>query len=102
MPDVLNHLLHRRIRQAERVHDYAQIYFDDGAILNIFNSFSVAGGEVADLNGSEVIDVHSDEAAISLLLSDAKSIRVGMADADYRGPEALEYITVDGGRVIWP
>lgn len=102
MPEVIEQLLHRRIKKAERIHDYAQIYFDDGAVLNIFNSLSVTGGEFADLTGSEVIGVNSGEVAINLLLSNGRSVRVGMTDDDYQGPEAMEYITADGTRIVWP
>lgn len=101
MSEVIEQLLHQRINKIEEIHDYVQIHFANGAILNIFNTFSVSGGELVDLIGSEISGVNTNEIEANLLLSKGGAIHVGMTDADYVGPEAMEFIAANGARVIW-
>lgn len=104
MSQILSKLVHRHVEQVRHVHDYVQLRFDDGAILNVFNSATVSGGRPDDLSslvGVEVAEVSSTNTNVCLVMADGNVLTVGMADADYRGPEAMEYIAADGGRVVW-
>lgn len=101
MSEILDRLLHRRILRVERVHDYMQIYFDDCSILNIFNTVRISGGQLGELTNCEIMGSDSDAATASLLLSNGGAIHIGISDADYSGPEAMEYIPASGLRIVW-
>lgn len=101
MPESLDFLSNRFINKIEKVHDYVQIHFNDGSCLNIFNDFSVSCDQFGDLIGCEVVEIIIDESAISFSLSSGVAIRVGMVDADFHGPEAMEYIPITGPSVVW-
>lgn len=105
MSEAAKRLVGRRIESAERVHDYVQLRFDDGGILNIYNPVSITGGADAGLLSllrSYITAVRVDDEAIRWFLSNGTSIQVSMRDADYRGPEAMQYVAVDGAIVVWP
>ena len=105
MPNILGLLVGRKIQKAEMIHDYLQLWFDNGSLLNIFNVFIVMGFEIRNLSeivGCEVVTVDVGNAEIAIVFVDEKSIRIGMSDSDYQGPEAMEYIGVGGERVVWP
>jgi len=99
-----DHIAGRTVKSAATVHDYMQIYFDDGTILNIFNRIRAPAIDDILLAGL-VHETVSDEIAcadtILLRFSSGKSLEIGMSDADYRGPEALELIESDGKRIVW-
>jgi hypothetical protein len=104
MLDTFNLLMGRRIQKAEMVHDYLQLWFDNGVVLNIFNAFTLIGFVAYDLSqlvGCEVGSVVARDNAVEIVLMGGKLIRVGMADSDYQGPEAMEYIGVDGECIVW-
>ena len=106
MPNAVGLLRGLKIQKAEMVYDYLQLWFDNGVGLNIFNVFTVTGGCVADnlsqLVGCEVCSVDISYIAVRIVLATgAKSIRVGMSDCDYHGPEAMEYIGTGGERIVW-
>ena len=101
MPESLDYLRNRFIHRIEKIHDYVQIYFDDGSVLNIFNDFSIGCSKFGDLIGCEVVEIVINESDIYFSLSKGITIRVGMVDADFYGPEAMEYIPTTGPSVVW-
>jgi len=101
MSTKLQELVNKHIKRAQKVHDYFQLYFVDGTILNIFNSYSIIDGSDMDLSGYEIVAVNSDVNTVNLVLSPQGTIQVGMKDSDYRGPEAMEYIATNGAYVVW-
>jgi len=94
----------RVIKSASIVHDYVQLNFDDGSILNVFNQIrtpTINDGFVAWLANKRVLEDITNKDVIILRLSGGDSVEIGMSDADYRGPEALELIEADGKRIVW-
>ncbi len=87
------HLTDKVIATFQRIHDYAQVHFEGGSLLNIFNDFAVLDVAESSLAGSRVTALEWGAEFVRLHLAPAGSIRVGMAGADYRGPEALQYIS---------
>lgn len=89
---------------ASRVHDYAQIEFKSGDLLNIFNSFTINGEGSADMQvvvGKTVTDVRENEASLRLEFEGIQLV-VGLTDDAYSGPESLEFIPAGGGsRIVW-
>lgn len=97
-------LLLKKVSRAEHVHDYVQLQFDDGTILNIFNRYSLTPAErddIARLVGTTVSAAELIERSERLRFSDGTLLRIGMMDSDYNGPEAIEVIDHDGRRVVW-
>lgn len=105
MSGMFSKLKCRYIERAEKIHDYVQLRFDDRAILNVYNRFSIddnPNGDLSSLIGLMLTDTSSSDIAINLFLSGEKTFRIGMLDADYSGPEAMEYIASDGQRIVFP
>ena len=99
----LRRLVGQRVSVVERVHDYVQLRFSNGDLLNVYNDFSLSGatgGDLATLANCVVEDVQADDRFLTFVFSE-KSLQVGLVDAAYRGPEAIEYIAADGGRIVW-
>ena len=102
MSPVSEKLLQKRVTRFEHVHDYTQIYFHDGSVLNIFNAFTIKNGNPATLIEKSVAEVHSDLKSIKIIFSHQDEIRVGMEESDFNGPEAMELIEADNSRFVWP
>jgi hypothetical protein len=105
MRNMLGLLVGRKIVRAEKVHDYLQLWFDNGALLNIFNLFTVSNGLAEGyslLIECEISSVGVSDEAVEFAFMDGKCLHVGMADSDYQGPEAMEYVGVNGERIVWP
>ncbi len=93
-----------RIRKAEVIHDYLQLSFEDGAVLNVFNAYTVVGASPDNLSiilESKISGVFVENESIDMEFSNGVVIRISMKESDYRGPEAIEYVGVDGVRTIW-
>lgn len=104
MSDALEGLCGRKIQKIEYIHDYVQLIFDGGEILNIFNALTVQGCPPEDLSqflGSELCFVSVSKNSVSFVFNGGKSVCVGMSDEDYRGPEAIEYLGANGERIVW-
>lgn len=104
MPNMLGYLMGRRIVKAKKVHDYLQLWLDNGALLNIFNLFTVSGSVTDDFSqliGCEICSVVESNIAVEIVFLNGKLLRVGMADSDFQGPEAMEYVGVGGEIIVW-
>jgi hypothetical protein len=103
MDRVLDGLLGQSVSWADSVHDYVQLRFGNGDLLNVYNKFLVDGlgnPGLADLVGCVVEGVLADEGQVVLAFG-AVSLRVSLLEASYQGPEAIEYIPLTGDRVVW-
>lgn len=102
MGSCLDHLVGSTVKNAIRVHDYHQLFFEEGAILNVYNDFEVSGGEgVGSLEGAKVEGVEDTEDAAALRFSGEKSLRIDLRDAAYSGPEALALRMPGKPVVVW-
>ena len=102
MSDYIRDMLNKTILDVEDVHDYVQIRLSENSGLNIYNKFSMIDSDRASLPGRRIASVRSGDDCISIFLSPKGTIRVSIKDADFRGPEAMEYVAANGARVIWP
>jgi hypothetical protein len=95
-------LIDKHIDRIGITFDYLQLLFTDGTILNIFNTYSIVDAVDPDLAGYEIAAVKHDMEIITLFLLPAGTIKIGLHDSDYRGPEAMQYIREGGPCVVWP
>jgi len=102
MPNMLDQLNHKRIKSTKIFYDYIQIYFDDNSILNIYNSYSINGIGLRKLRNFTISEATAQPDNILLTLSPRGSIKIGMKDSDYRGPEAMGYIGPNDLHIVWP
>lgn len=104
MINILHQLVGQSVRKVVPLHDYLQIYFDQGGILNIYNRYQIfvrCEGDVLSFVEKKATDIMEEPKAITFTFGADHSIRVFLLDADYRGPEAMEFIEKDGSRSIW-
>lgn len=103
MTSALAPLVGRYVTVADVVHDYIQLRFDNGDILNIFNEYGlegIGGFDVQALVGRRVASVSVQPQEVRVQL-DGVQLRVSLLDAAFRGPEAIEYIPASGCPVVW-
>lgn len=99
----LSALSGRCISAIDEVHDYLQLNFDNGDVLNVYNAYSLetrSGHGVRSLVGRRVTVVSEDAKEVRLEL-DALRLCIDLSNAAFRGPEAIEYIPKTGSRVVW-
>lgn len=100
---ILDGLLGQNLILVRKVHDYVQLQFGNGDLLNVFNEFSIEGGcgsELVDLMGLNVnaVTIAHDEVCLKL----GKAVlRVSLREEAFSGPEAVEYIPATGSRIVW-
>jgi hypothetical protein len=94
----------RVVKRACKFHDYIQLYFDDGSILNIFNRVvepASSDNHLESLANTTLLKVSLKEGVISFAFSNGKQLGIGISDTDYQSPEALEFINAQGRRIVW-
>lgn len=87
-------MIGKRVVGVTRIHDYAQLLFNDHAVLSIYNKY------IGDLNGLMNKTVISMEKAIDkwiIEFSDGLTLQIGMADDDFNGPEAFALVDEKAG-----
>ena len=92
------------VTEVGKVHDYLRIGFEDGSWLNIFNRFEIDGGDISALDrikGQRLVSVNEIPEAIEFTFGYRITIRVGMTEADFLGPEAMVYADADGKTLVW-
>lgn len=97
-------LLQKKIGRVGRVHDYLQLHFDGGIIVNIFNRYCFVPEECGDLSrllGASVVEHRRSDEFELLKFSEGSALKIGLSDGDYIGPEAIEIIESDGTRIVW-
>lgn len=102
----LKALLGSRIVKAEVVEDYLQLWFDDGAVLNVYNEHEITGpaGKVHhsdDLLNASLVQVNENGPQIRLTFSNRLDLSIDMSEEGYLGPEAIELNREDAPTVVW-
>lgn len=102
MTDPLQQLVGHPVKSASTVHDYVQLHFGNGAVLNIYNRIETIGRWI-DLPGVTLTSV-TDRRPIGIQIEFANGVEIliGLSDEDFNGPEAMELIPPYGPRVVWP
>ncbi len=100
----LSALVGQRVAAAGRVHDYVQLRFDQGDVLNVFNVFDLRdehGPVTLDHLVGVSIETVDDERDFVRLAAGAIALRVDLTQNSFVGPEALHYIPTCGEQVVW-
>lgn len=100
---VLSPLVGRRVVTVEAIHDYIQLGFDSGDVLNVFNLYRIEGSGDSDVHaliGQCLAAIFTQPWEVRLELGQL-SLIVSLLDTAYRGPEAIEFIPSSGSRVVW-
>lgn len=94
MQTQLNALLSLPIVSVIEIHDYLQIFFSNGAILNIFNKYSYKANDsrICSLVGTFATQLTQNQQNICIFFSNGSELIIGLSNDDYNGPEALELI----------
>lgn len=99
------HFVGRKVKSALRVQGYLQIYFCDASILNVFNRVripQISEDFLAQLTEKIITNEIIDSDTLALEFSGGIRLEIGLADADFQGPEALAVTEPDGRITIWP
>ena len=90
----------RKVVRRQRVHDYEQLFLDDGAIINLFNRHKWFGPEWRSEATPTITAVEQHDQWFEIKFADASRVRIGLADDDFIGPEAVQYIAPDRVSII--
>jgi len=88
--DITKDLIGLIVQSIEEVHDYLQVIFSDGTILNIYNTFRYDGDSVFELEGKGLEQVLVTDEEVVFLFRANERLVVGLKDEDYNGPEAMQ------------
>jgi hypothetical protein len=69
--------------------------------LNIYNTYSIAGGSIESLQGKKLIEASESLESIKLLFNDRVIITIGMTPKDFNGPEALQLLRDGFPAIVW-
>ncbi|MCP5013379.1 MAG: hypothetical protein GY942_25675 [Aestuariibacter sp.] len=89
------------IKHIESIHDYIQIVFADGTVLNIFNTYSYDGASLFNVSDVKVIDVDELEEIVNIKLENGGVLLIDLKEAAYNGPEAMVLIRKGESPVVW-
>jgi hypothetical protein len=85
------------------IHDYIQIYFTNGDIMNLNNRYVCQPSDLSAFQGEVVIQISDTDQELVVKTGSGYSITMSMLAADVLGPEATEYYRYgsDGQIIIW-
>ncbi len=98
---VLNILIGLVVSRIDTVHDYIQFVFSDGTMLSVLNNFVYDGESVLKTEGRKVESVDGLDKAIVIQFEGGESLRIGLTDEDYNGPEAIVLKQEGKSPVVW-
>lgn len=98
---VLQSLVGRTVASLERGNDSLHLGFDDGAALHVFNRYEISGGALENLVGAIVQSVSERAEAVVFAFSLGVTLSVGLVDADYSGPEGMQFARPGEPIVVW-
>ena len=87
MSKLTTKLENKKIKSVQSIEDYIQIFFEDGAILCLYNRCMFSDSDFSKYQGKIVNRVKVNEDFIMNL--DKLTIIMSLRDADYIGPEAI-------------
>jgi hypothetical protein len=98
---VLQSLVGHIVASLERDNDSLHLEFNDGAALHVFNQHRISGGALENLAGATVQSVSERPEAVVFTFSLGVTLSVGLVDADYSGPEAMQLARPGKPIVVW-
>ena len=94
----LNSLVGLVVSDIALQNDTLGIAFENGSGLSVFNRFEIDGGDTAmlgQIKGQRLVSIRDSAATIDFTFDCGMTIRVGMTDSDFVGPEAMLYQDAD-------
>ena len=92
----------RKIQEVRYVHDYAQLFFEGGIILNV-NDLPRAnhGNSLSAFKGMTVAIAAESESAVVLSMGNGANLVIGLGDPSMMGLEYLELYLPGEPMVVW-
>lgn len=87
--------------KVEKLHDYFQIVFSDGASLSIFNKYEYDGGLIHDIEGKTVESIVEPGNSITIFFDSGYSLSIGFTENDYNGPEVMILRRGEEPPLVW-
>ena len=103
MANIFDPLVGSKISSVEMVHDYLQLYFENGEILNIYNKYTLSNCDelkLLMLVGCKISNIVVNDIEVTISFTTGELINVSLLDADYSGPEAMQYIDMNKNHFI--
>jgi hypothetical protein len=97
-------LVGHRVCKAQLVHDYLQLFFEDGTALNVFNRFDLVDAPtpgLMQLEGAEASCIMANEPAIEIQFATGARLCIDLEDGSWTGTEALECEATKGAILVW-
>ena len=104
MPPQLKVLEGKAVSRAIYVHDYFQLHFEQGEMLNINNNFTLSGPmveDVAAVEGKRLLSATETKQAAILRFEDGSIVEVDLRNDAFNAPEAMELNVHGHPTVIW-
>jgi hypothetical protein len=102
MESQLKVLVNLRVESTAELHDYLQLFFEEGSILSIYNEFELSdSGDTNSLQGATLKKVEETQDTIALDFSNEQHLRIDLRDEAYRGPEAVVLHVPGKFIVVW-
>ena len=85
-----------------RIHDYVQLVFDGGAILNIYDLSQIPNElGLKTFTGKIVRSVNESKQKFVLLFDDSSRLEVDLQNTGFTGPERMELNVPGRPTVVW-
>ncbi|MEM9425541.1 MAG: hypothetical protein AAGA06_02465 [Pseudomonadota bacterium] len=90
----------RQVTQVCFVHDYLQVVFGD-MCLTINSRYEFIGAEGKDFIDEIVEKTLTSDDAFTLVFSQGRKLKVGIANEDYHSPEAMVLSSEEIPMIVW-
>jgi len=97
----LERLVGSCVEEVAELHDYAQLYFEAGAILTVYGHYTVSDENISALQGADLERVEETYEHVALGFSMGKYLRIALRDEAYSGPEALVLRVYGRPTIVW-
>jgi hypothetical protein len=102
MSTALEDLIGNSITKASSIHDYFQIFFENGSILNIYNPFLFQPTvKFSELIGRKIIEVKISQSHFLFSISGDITLSIDRNFEGYINPEILELSRPGKPLVVW-
>ena len=81
-----------------------QVVFDDISSLRIYNKYELVKTNILaidELVDKVALSVNTTVDAIEIIFWPETILKIGLHETDFNGPEAAQFISSEGNRVVW-
>lgn len=103
MKSRLDKLVSLSVTEVIQVHDYVQLLFSDGTVLNIYNDYRCepSGQDCLAIKGQIILSVQETATSAEITAINEARVIVDLSDEAYSGPEAMQLCVPGKPIVIW-